>query len=248
MRVRAGVRSTIAVISTSTLAFGPAGCAWTGSVARPGVPSQATVAQVWFSAIDPTPPYREDGEGPFPAAWPAAAVVVAAEPIEYGVAEATLFLLAAKDLTEANAASRIPSAARFAKECRLPARGRWVSLTGSSLPVFVLLYDSGGTAGSNVEVFSRLVWFSWPTRHSETSQNHWFERTFRGQSRLPPYLADTDQDESLELLVASEVSNSSGAEGTPRIYDVWAWRDGKFERVGELPEEKVESLSGRIRL
>jgi hypothetical protein len=50
-----------------------------------------------------------------------------------------------------------------------------------------------------------------------------------------PFVADTDGDATLEVLVASEVSNSSGAEGTPRIYDVWAWRDGKFERLGELP-------------
>jgi hypothetical protein len=112
------------------------------------------------------------------------------------------------------------------------------------------VYDSGGTAGLRVEVFSRFVRYGIgrPNGQADATQVHSFNHLFHACSRLPPYLADTDGDGTLELIVASELTNSSGAEGTPQIYDVWAWRDGRLDRVGELPAEKVASLNGRTPL
>ena len=238
-------------IGALCLMIGPltiAGCASCSTARTVTAVGKAVPVTVWLSDCDPTPRYRQDGEGPFPRAWPAAALIVPAEPIRNGAAEATLFLVAAPNLTEASVASQIATAARFAKECRLPARGRWVTLTRHSRPVFILLYDSGGTAGLNVEVFARSVSFDGPTCQSEGFQDHRFRCTFGAQSRLPPYLVDTDHDGSLELLVASELTNASGAEGVPPVYDVWVWRDGGFCRVGELTGDEVASLSDRVPL
>lgn len=203
---------------------------------------------VCMSRDDPTPPYREDGEGPFPRAWPAAAVVI---PLDRDAsAQATLFLLAAADLSVTNVIQSIPTASRFARECRIPARGHWINLTGCSLPVFILVYDSGGTAGENVEVFSRSLsfGFDWPDCGAECTQIHTFTCLLEAPSRLPPYVADTDGNGTLEILVASDATNSSGALDTPQIYDVWAWGDGQFNLVGQLAADEIKSLVGRVAL
>jgi hypothetical protein len=125
-------------------------------------------------------------------------------------------------------------------------RGQWIALRPGEPPLFFLVYDSGGTVGLNVEVFSWEVWYD--SYRDSPAQWHTFRPKLSAGSRLMPFVADTDGDATLEVLVASEVSNSSGAEGTPRIYDVWAWRDGKFERLGELPSEKLQAMNGRIPL
>ena len=235
------VAETIIAMSVALSPVTTPGCGESRAMRVLAPAREATPVQVWFSNDDPTLRYREDGEGPFPRAWPAAALVT---PIDSGADLAgTLHLLAGEDLTEDNAIRKLSAATRLALPCRVAGlRGQWTSLTTHSLPVFIIVYDSGGTAGLKVEVFSRYV------RYVDRTQVHFFSRDLSVFSRLPPYLGDTDGDGTLEILVSSEVANASGAGNALRTYDVWALRDGGASRVGQLLPDEVESLKKRLPL
>jgi len=65
-------------------------------------------------------------------------------------------------------------------------------------------------------------------------QSHYFGVDLEEGSRIPPYAGDIDGDGMPELLVAAHVTNGSGAEGTPKRYRVFDWKDNGLAVVREI--------------
>ena len=201
------------------------------------------VVGLWVAPASRGPTYREDGEGPYPPSWPGAAIVCRYAPTEHGERveplfedDATLFLVAAPGFDERDPLCGLAHTARFASPCSTAGiRGHWLEMSASSPSVYVFLYDSGGTMGLRVQVFSRGVW------HSFTSdlQRHVFHCEFDGGSRIPPYSGDLNNDGALELYVATEATNVSGARDHPRVYRVLEWIEGAIKETGTVSEEEL---------
>ena len=101
---------------------------------------------------------------------------------------ATLFFLVGIDLNERNVVSHIPTNTRFAKEVTIPIYGGWASFdeTGKCC-FFVAVYESGGTAGPNIEIFHQDVSYLSPL--DEGPQYHTFNSVFSKNTKRPPYIS-----------------------------------------------------------
>lgn len=195
------------------------------------------VLAVWACPPDPGGHFREDGEGPYPASWPVAAVLCsysdrADERRFHGVMpDATLFLVASKDLDVDSPLDELHRTARFAYPCLVGApSGVWLKLC-APYEHFVFVHESGGSVGPRVVVIEHRILF---TLTDDDFQSHMFGIVFMGGSRIPPYYGDIDGDGRIELLVASEETNSSGAAGTPQTYRIVEWRDGQVQVTGTV--------------
>ncbi len=203
------------------------------------------VLQVWPRPADKWRS-RADGEGPYPPSWPTAAILCQnrvesdASTVLY---DATLFLLAGPELDLSTPISAIPKHAKYACRCRAgDARGHWLPLARESADFFLLVSECGGTAGLQIEAFAQRVDYADHTRE-DAYQCHSFSQFFVGNSRIPPYMADVDHDGAIELIIGSDVTNSSGAPDTPQIYWIMKWhpehRD--FRRIEEIPADRLAS-------
>jgi len=201
------------------------------------------VLHVWQAPPSPPARYREDGEGPFPPSWPALAVVTQdAEQAERGggiVSNATLFLVSGPGLKSTASIGNLLSHTRFATHCHVgdddSCAGAWVLFGDTDETRFVLVDWAGGTIGLAVRVFDQRVGYL------GDYQSHIFDVALYDGSRLPVYLGDADGDGRTELLIASEVSNNSGATGTPRLWRVMKWVGAGMVEIGEVGQAFIDA-------
>lgn len=183
-----------------------------------------------------------DEDAPLTGRWPATAIVVETASGSSGaIAPATLFLLARPDGPELTAAD-IVNFSRLAVPIRSPGiAGRWIAGRANEC-FFVIAFDSCGTAGKKVMVFKHTVVWNDPV------QEHWFLQIMAEMSRLPVFLADVDDDGVQDILIASELSNVSGAEGTPKTYRVVSIATGAYRVVKEIDQSRLSDINDLSRL
>ena len=215
--------------------------------------SQIDVVAVWMCPVNQTPYYRADGEGPYAPSWPTAAVICRNAPRAQGAQDrtlthdGTLFLLSAPDLTSGNVVHCLPHAARFASSCFTDARGHWLRLSPLREPLFVLVHESGGTAGLIVRVFDHSIIYDHPDHHGPGAwQSHSFAEVFDDNSRLPPLAGDVNGDGRMELLLANDAGNIQKPFAERTTYQVFAWDDTsqKLALLKELDVTDVKRLKG----
>ncbi|MCG8404728.1 MAG: hypothetical protein MI923_05970 [Phycisphaerales bacterium] len=190
--------------------------------------------------------WREDGEGPYPKPGPMGAVVVKGpdQPKQHSVlSNATLFLLAGQKLDLSDPVTAIVNHTRYADVCStVEMRGHWIEFIPKGRRFFSLIYESGGTAGPTIEVFKHELLYE-PHETPNEYQSHFFRKVFTGNSRIAPYVADVDGDGGMELIIASETTNSSGAPDTPQVYWILKWdrEQNKMKRTGEISADRLKS-------
>ena len=218
-----------------------------------GMGGETVVVNVW---VCPSEGMREfeKGKGIYPLFWPTAAIVCRYGPrkgqAQYAgpLLDATLFLVAGKDFDSKRPLRGLARSARFASPCRTSElRGHWLWLSpDQASPVFILVYASAGTGGIRIDAFARSAAYTDPSDPT-AFQDHYFRRVLTTQSRIPPYYGDPDGDGQVEIFVAAEVTNMSGAPGTPNIYRVLRWEDHGLRETGQIQEstllQKVTKLT-----
>jgi hypothetical protein len=160
------------------------------------------------------------------------------------VASGTLFLVALPELRSPVHPAEVLRGTKYASHCGTGnLTGHWIRLSNDELSFFVVTFESGGTAGREIQVFQHRFLV---TPSKPTEQLHLFERVWTGYSRIQPFFGDTDADGAPELFVAAEVTNLSGASGTPRVYRVLRWNNGKLEETKQLSERDMERVRSRL--
>ena len=203
-----------------------------------GGPTAPEILKVW--PAPPTTP-TDTPKGVYPAAWPTVAFAGRFAPdSKHDVSsvlagDATIFFAAGPNLDTEQPPTRLVSCVRFATACNTSSlRGYWFQFGPKEYePYFVLIHDSGGTIGARVRVFHHSVIYS-DYQDPAGFQSHYFGVDLEEGSRIPPYAGDIDGDGMPELLVAAHVTNGSGAEGTPKRYRVFDWKDNGLAVVREI--------------
>jgi hypothetical protein len=229
-----------------------AGCAANRSTDTSNYSRDDRIIGVWL--CPPTGDWmRADGTELYPPSWPTAAIVC-----DYGHhkqqttdsnrwwSDTTLFLVAGRDFDPGHAIRGLQAHARLATPCRsADLRGHWITLDPHELPFFVLVYNSGGTAGLAVEVYRH--WILYADHHDDQGfQDHQFQCVFRGESRILPYAGDLDGDGKCELYIAAEVTNLSGADDTPQVYRCITWQDAQLVVADEIPANELMQHKERL--
>jgi hypothetical protein len=94
-----------------------------------------------------------------------------------------------------------------------------------------------------VEVFEHEVLYTLPTDY----QDHRFCSVYRHDSRIPPYVGDIDNDGLPEILVAADITNISGAAGTPQIYLIVEWDpDRGIVETGQIAAQGALRRYGHV--
>ncbi len=107
------------------------------------------------------------------------------------------------------------------------------------------VFSTEQTAGLLVEVFQDDILYADPIDWA-CYQDHRFRCVLSDVSRIPPYYGDVDGDGELELYLAAEVTNNSGAPGTPQLYRIFRWRDNTFHDTGEVSESALMAKGERF--
>ena len=178
--------------------------------------------------------------------WPALAVVARTQP-EAGkgvVSDSTIFLVVGPGLARTDPAHRLIAHTRLAEPCLWgngSCMGGWLSLgPPGSLPVFVFVDESGGSAGGRVRVFDHVAFGggpSWPQEHS-------FRRVFEGFSRHGIYIGDVNQDGRDELVLPTEDSNGTGVP-RPMVFRAVAFDGSDMVVVGTVTEDELRASGAR---
>jgi len=205
----------------------------------------ARILDVWKAPSVPGDRMRDDGEGPYPAPWPTLAVLCQNHEQENGSgsSNATLFLAAGPDLRPTDGIGQLLPYADLAAPCLVGPDGSWAGIWAATRrkgeTSFIFVDWTGGTVGLRVRIFDTHTEYNQVL--DGNYQVHSFSLAFDEGSRLPVYVGDVDGDGVVELLIASGVSNSSGAEGTPELWRVVKWVGGKYTMKEVVDQDFIAS-------
>ncbi|MCY2930767.1 MAG: hypothetical protein NTV86_14975 [Planctomycetota bacterium] len=197
-----------------------------------------------FVAVWPEPEhatFQPPGEDERPKWWQTFAVVTSFTPKGYvgGVMDTgTLYLGAlppGQNLTTAN----LSRYARFAVDCAVEnVHGKWLYYPKTGQSVFVFSCSCAGTMARAVMAF---VWDA--SYGFGGVQSHHFSTILEDGSRLPACLGDFDGDGDVELFIATDECNGTGAPEAYR-YRVIRFADHEAKVIAEVDESVVLKVKG----
>jgi hypothetical protein len=139
-----------------------------------------------------------------------------------------------QDLNRSPAA--MTAGVRYAVPCRTAGlAGRWIKVAPKQY-AFVLVYDSGGTAGLKITVIQH----EWTYSGADGYQSHSFGPAFQVYSALPVLFGDVDGDGREELLVAPRDDSSPAT--TPTRYQVYDWDGSTMHHLRDLSVNAVKNM------